>query len=239
MNTRETRARWRAALSACALLGAWPLLSAAAPVDVRYSFSFSDEAASSSGGAAFLSATGPVTADVRGTVLGVPFRQVRTGVASGATSWNIPEGQFGLSFDDDGTSPRLESVNGSLKLERRAGTIVVDFPLLQVGSLDPVSIDLTFASDNGNMFSTDLVESAIDDAGANTLIFFESHNGLVAGVGGMLPVRVHVPLLTVASVVVVNSNTGSSATLGLVEGSVNGGALAWSPILAFDEQCIR
>ncbi len=177
MNTRGTASRLRAAVLVAVLFGALPLPVVAAHVEAVYSFR---------DGAAFLSATGPVTADVRGTVLGVPFRQVRTGVASGATSWNISGGQLGLAFDDDDTSPSLDSVIGTVVLTRRAGAILIDFPLLQVGSLDPISLDLSFASSDDDLENPVIEESVIDAAGVTSLLVFEADKGLVAGFAGPL-----------------------------------------------------
>lgn len=230
MGTRRIRARWRVAVLAVALLG-WPFVSVAALVEASYELS---------GGAAFLSATGPVTADVRGAVLGVPFRQVRTGVASGATSWNIPAGQLSLSFDDDGATPSLDSVSGQVALSRRAGAIFIDFPLFQVGSLDPISIDLSLASRDDRLINPVIAATfIIDGDGVAGLLALEGPESLVAARAGPPSKGVPVPLQVVASVAAVNSSTGSSAMLAPVAGVFTGGALPVPSIMTFDEICVE
>jgi len=161
----------------------------------------------------------------------------RTGVASGATSWNLAGGQLDLSFDGS-ASPSLDSVGGRLVLERRAGTILIDFPLLQIASLDPVSIDLTVASADDAMTNPVIGTSAVDAAGATSLIVFETPEALAARVE-LLPLdALRVPLATVASLVASNTSTGSRAAVALVEADFHGAGPA-SPLVTFDEACVK
>lgn len=142
-----------------------PFLCAhAAPVSIRYDLA---------GGMIILTGSGTVLANIRGTALGVPYSLTRTGVVSGATSWNM-EGPLDLAIGDDGLAPVLSDVDTDLILHRRAGTILVGFPLIQIGAFDAFSIDLSFRSAFSGTSIINSGDFGIDAAGVGGVLSYEA-----------------------------------------------------------------
>lgn len=109
----------------------------AATVNIDYSLS---------GGAAFYTATGTVTASVNYTVLGITRSQSITGYVSGATSWNIA-GNMSVAVDNTGSISTISDLTAS----RRAGQVDINYPLLDLGGLGSFNLDSTIASRNNGM----------------------------------------------------------------------------------------
>jgi len=192
----------------------------AAIVDVEYSLR---------GGAAFLTASGTVSANIRGSILGIPYNFTRTGAVSGATSWNI-DGDLELSIDEGETSPSIDSVGKELRLTRRAGTIFVDFPLIQIGSLNPISIDLSVASNGSSARITSTANLFVSADGAGGMLRYEAPTGF--RIDGPLFGPIPVPVIYGAFFAATNELEGSNAVVVPIESSFN------EPHIMATEHCL-
>jgi hypothetical protein len=150
----------------------------AATVGVNYSLS---------GGAIFYTASGTASATVTFSVYDIPYTQVVTGTASGATSWNIA-GNMGVMVDDAGSI----TTDPSLQATRRAGTINLNFPVLSLGGL-------TFIDLSGSVASHDSSMNLVSETGIplnNTDWLVEQYYGLANGLSASYE-GIPIPLVSV------------------------------------------
>lgn len=111
-----------------------------------------------SGGALFVTASGQATAWVSYYVGALENTIAISGTASGATSWN-----FGGPIEVDVEDASSVSTTPALAATRRAGTIVINFPIFNLGGLIDINVDASLLSNDSNMVLTSESGTKVND----------------------------------------------------------------------------